>query len=343
MLKENIYPVTQVGIANMLEMTIQGWEHDLQVPGDEVDVQFFPNAKEKGVPCEAIQVTHQKRLKELKYYRNRIYFDKGDKAADRGLRFGWPQQSAKNRCCGRLSLFESEDEREPDRCRFQPGDNMGSERWNHGTAARRIVAAKRLYEGHADMLRRIRVRVIMPAVIPIVLLLCAGFARAEDSRPKPAPQFAELAAERQVEFQPAAEARRGQGPKAFSASEAGIRISIETRLRRRKVPHVSGDVSVASDDRHHRKQHCSCGILPAGRCRAVSRQRGIAHPGRDFLLSETVASHLARNGVAALSVEMPYYGPRRRPGTSKRMTSEDPRVTVAGMTQAVLDQSTQYD
>jgi cephalosporin-C deacetylase-like acetyl esterase len=59
--------------------------------------------------------------------------------------------------------------------------------------------------------------------------------------------------------------------------------------------------------------------------------------GGDFLLAETVASHLARNGVAALFVKMPYYGPRRGKNSPKRMVSEDPRQTVAGMTQAVLD------
>jgi cephalosporin-C deacetylase-like acetyl esterase len=59
--------------------------------------------------------------------------------------------------------------------------------------------------------------------------------------------------------------------------------------------------------------------------------------GGDFLLAETVASHLARNGVAALFVKMPYYGPRRGKNSPKRMISEDPRQSVAGMTQAVLD------
>jgi len=59
--------------------------------------------------------------------------------------------------------------------------------------------------------------------------------------------------------------------------------------------------------------------------------------GGDFLLAETVASHLAREGVAALFVKMPYYGPRRGKDSPKRMISEDPRATVAGMTQAVLD------
>ncbi len=90
---ENLYPVTHVGIANMLDETIKNWEHDLLVPGDEVDVQFFPNAKVKGVPCQAIQVTHMKRLKELKYSKNRIYFDKETKLPIRGERFGWARRA----------------------------------------------------------------------------------------------------------------------------------------------------------------------------------------------------------------------------------------------------------
>lgn len=59
--------------------------------------------------------------------------------------------------------------------------------------------------------------------------------------------------------------------------------------------------------------------------------------GGDFLLSRTVANHLAQHGVAALFVKMPYYGPRRDRTSPRRMISHDPHETVAGMTQAVLD------
>ncbi|RPI80198.1 MAG: abhydrolase domain-containing 18, partial [Planctomycetaceae bacterium] len=59
--------------------------------------------------------------------------------------------------------------------------------------------------------------------------------------------------------------------------------------------------------------------------------------GGDFLLAEAVANHLASNGVAALFVKMPYYGERRGRNSKRRMISEDPHETVAGMTQAVLD------
>ena len=58
--------------------------------------------------------------------------------------------------------------------------------------------------------------------------------------------------------------------------------------------------------------------------------------GGDFALSRLFCTSLASRGVAALFVKLPYYGPRRQPGVSIRMISQDPRQTVRGMTQAVL-------
>jgi dienelactone hydrolase len=59
--------------------------------------------------------------------------------------------------------------------------------------------------------------------------------------------------------------------------------------------------------------------------------------GGDFALSRLFANALAQNGVNALFVKMPYYGPRRDPLSRRRMVSANPRETVEGMTQAVLD------
>lgn len=59
--------------------------------------------------------------------------------------------------------------------------------------------------------------------------------------------------------------------------------------------------------------------------------------GGDFDLSRLFCRSLATNGTAALFLKMPYYGPRRQPGAPSRMVSDDPRQTVEGMTQAVLD------
>ena len=59
--------------------------------------------------------------------------------------------------------------------------------------------------------------------------------------------------------------------------------------------------------------------------------------GGDFDLSRLFARQLAREGVAALFLKLPYYGPRRPEGARVRMVSEDPRATVAGMRQGILD------
>lgn len=59
--------------------------------------------------------------------------------------------------------------------------------------------------------------------------------------------------------------------------------------------------------------------------------------GGDFPLSQMISNGLARRGIAALFVKMPYYGERRPGGSSRRMLSPNLDETVAGMTQAVLD------
>lgn len=61
--------------------------------------------------------------------------------------------------------------------------------------------------------------------------------------------------------------------------------------------------------------------------------------GGGFELSEMSANALARQGIAALTIKMPYYAQRRGTGefSRRRMISFVPEHTAAGMTQAVLD------
>lgn len=59
--------------------------------------------------------------------------------------------------------------------------------------------------------------------------------------------------------------------------------------------------------------------------------------GGDFPLSRLFCRTLSHNGVAALFLKLPYYGPRRQADLPARMVSIDPGETVQGMTQGVLD------
>ncbi len=59
--------------------------------------------------------------------------------------------------------------------------------------------------------------------------------------------------------------------------------------------------------------------------------------GGNQQLSRVIARHLAQNGIGGLFVQMAYYGPRRPPGSSKRLLSSDFRQTFDAVRQTVLD------
>ncbi|MBI1900241.1 MAG: alpha/beta hydrolase family protein [Planctomycetia bacterium] len=88
---------------------------------------------------------------------------------------------------------------------------------------------------------------------------------------------------------------------------------------------------------HKENNHCEY-FRPAGDGKQKYPAVVVLHIlGGDFDLCRLFSRTFAHNGVCALFLKMPYYGPRRPPGVSKRMISVDPRETVEGMTQAVLD------
>jgi dienelactone hydrolase len=57
----------------------------------------------------------------------------------------------------------------------------------------------------------------------------------------------------------------------------------------------------------------------------------------DQKLSRIIATHLAQNRIAALFVQMAYYGPRRPPGSDLRLLSPNYGHTMAAVRQTVLD------
>jgi dienelactone hydrolase len=57
----------------------------------------------------------------------------------------------------------------------------------------------------------------------------------------------------------------------------------------------------------------------------------------DQSLSRTISTVLAQNHIAALFVQMAYYGPRRPPGSRFRLLSPDVKQTMEAVRQSVLD------
>jgi hypothetical protein len=50
-----------------------------------------------------------------------------------------------------------------------------------------------------------------------------------------------------------------------------------------------------------------------------------------------ISTHLASHGIAALFMQMPYYGPRRPPGSKVKMISASYKASIDNVRQAVLD------
>jgi dienelactone hydrolase len=59
--------------------------------------------------------------------------------------------------------------------------------------------------------------------------------------------------------------------------------------------------------------------------------------GADFALSRYLAARLAERGVAALFVQLPYYGERRPAGSGQRFLSTDIERSIGAMRQGVCD------
>src|SRR5262245_13401647 len=172
-------------------------------------------------------------------------------------------------------------------------------------------------------------------VFAAVLLTCGAAAIADESTSKRTPECADVASRGIVQFEPVDGEK--QVPEhfrlpahEFEFQSRPVRAGMKFRMLRVTFPSPV-KTEIVENNTVHGEYFQPSGSGPYPACVVLHILGG------DFLLAETVAAHLARQGVAALFIKMPYYGPRRSKNSPKRMLSEDPRETVAGMTQAVLD------
>ncbi|MBI3840077.1 MAG: alpha/beta hydrolase family protein [Planctomycetia bacterium] len=139
-----------------------------------------------------------------------------------------------------------------------------------------------------------------------------------------------------VEYQPAP--NEATLPKQFQLERHTFQFQqtdVPTSSRRMRISSVTFPSPVTTPERNNNTVHCEY-FCPT----QVGKKPGVVvlHIlGGDFDLSRLFCRALASNGVAGLFMIMPHYGPRQQPGSSARMISIDPRETVRGMTQAVLD------
>lgn len=169
----------------------------------------------------------------------------------------------------------------------------------------------------------------------ICLFLVTSFAQAE-SRPAPA-DFVDIPEQGEVRFETTSKEKNVPNrfhlePHSFPYKCEFKRMSGPVRVYDVSFPSpVTTEVKENNTVHGHYYQPEGEGPFPACICLHIL--------GGGFELSEMSANALARQGIAALTIKMPYYAQRRGTGehSRRRMISFVPEHTAEGMTQAVLD------
>lgn len=93
---ENRYPITSIGLKNMIELLAKQWENDGKYAG--VTTQKLPQSKIVSgngyITCTCYEANYQ-RFKEFKYARTRLYVDDSTGIAIGVQRFGFPAKNEK--------------------------------------------------------------------------------------------------------------------------------------------------------------------------------------------------------------------------------------------------------
>jgi hypothetical protein len=90
-MKDQRYPITEIGVANLTKRLIEVGEHDKEF--GECDVKFFQGAKVNGRVCTMIQVTHPIPRRNFLFNVARIYLDDQLQLPIRYEAYEWPAQA----------------------------------------------------------------------------------------------------------------------------------------------------------------------------------------------------------------------------------------------------------
>ncbi len=91
-MEENRYPLTMLGMNNMLAKVVEQWQADEK--HDDLIVKFFPNAKINGVECKVTETSFPKQIPHAKFHMTRLYVAKDSGLPVRVEQFGFPTKTA---------------------------------------------------------------------------------------------------------------------------------------------------------------------------------------------------------------------------------------------------------
>ncbi len=88
-MKNNRYPISEIGIINLVERLLEVAEHDAQY--GECEVTCFPDAKINGRACTCIQVVHPVPRSNFRFHIARVFVDNELNVPVRYESYDWPQ------------------------------------------------------------------------------------------------------------------------------------------------------------------------------------------------------------------------------------------------------------
>lgn len=89
-LAENRYPITQIGMAKMVEVVIGLWQADAQY--QEVQVKQVPGTKVGEQVCEMLETVHPQPRDHFKFHVTRLYIETATKLPIRLEQYTWPEK-----------------------------------------------------------------------------------------------------------------------------------------------------------------------------------------------------------------------------------------------------------
>jgi hypothetical protein len=89
-MRESHYPITEMGVRNLLTRLIEVGQEELEY--GEVGVEYFEAAKVNGRVCTVIQVTHPVRRDHFRYHVARVFIDDECKLPIRYASYDWPKE-----------------------------------------------------------------------------------------------------------------------------------------------------------------------------------------------------------------------------------------------------------
>lgn len=87
-MEESRYPVSVIGIRNMVNTLATRWQEELKY--SDIRVKYYPNAKVDAVSCRVYETTHTRKRNGVKFYRNRLFVARESGIPVRAESFAWP-------------------------------------------------------------------------------------------------------------------------------------------------------------------------------------------------------------------------------------------------------------